>query len=433
VYFENDLIESREIMYIKSGFWGRSQTREFVELVQPKSKLVGFLDDYFTVNWENKDKSIAGSGYKYFLTNVADITSIAIVGIRVDANDVNKRIVEMKFNVRSNNIGKLFYAEEFSIPHFAEFTLYDDGWKYEKALFDLAESKSTFVKDDLYRYKSKSSLEGSALWKMHKLGLYSENWEEIAKRLEVSNDPSRVGAAAWAYHDHDMNQKALSLYEGFVIPKIEETKDPKQIKSVNEYYEKLKNDEPKLVRLQRERKQADDVTNTNKAQIKLLTEMKELEKQAKAEKTSRIKAERAKQRKIDQKKRDAEKREKKRISNLKKEATTKTKSYGQFQCQTSLRAASTVEVTDIGFKSISDNVLERCGDINFLYQKGDLVKSQCFSSYGKKYPCVGFKNPKNKYLKSEISFSNISDQEKFFVIAKKSLKIWRRKYDELLN
>ena len=432
VYLDNNLIEPREFMYVSSGFLGR-KSREFIKLVQPTSNLAEFIEGYFTVNLKDYQNKNAGHGYQYFLTHVADIENIDIVGIRTDADDQNKRIVEIKLNARATDVGKFFYSEEFEIPHFAEFVLYDDGWRFENSLFDEAKAKSGFVKNELSAYRSNQKLDSSVLWNMHKLGVYSEEWQGLAKQVEKSDKYWMIGSAAWAYHDHGMKDKAIGLYEDSVLPAVQETKDAKKITSFNEYYEKLKNTGSNLARLQSEREVVDKERDKVKAQIKILKEMEELEKQAKTEKKARLKAEREKAREVARKKREAENVERKRISSLKKLAITKTKSFGKFKCQTSLKAASMVEVSDVGFKSISDSVLERCGDISFLHQKGDLVKSQCYSSYGKKYPCVAFKTAKSEYLKSDISFASVSDREKFFLIASKSLKAWREKYSELLK
>ena len=439
-YLDNELIDYEAIRHIKSGWLGRSSVSSAEFLIKPTAKLMDYLYSHNKTDYKNRDGSLAGVGYNTVYPHIGDIVKVEVKGIRADATDVNKKIAEIEYTVTANKLGKIFYPETFTFPYFAEFVLYDDGWRFEKTLWDLANSKSSFVKEDLYGLYSEEKLNGAILWSMHKVGIYSLDWNKLAKQVEGSKDYWNIGSAAWAYHDNGDTEKGIGLYKNKVMVGVRKTGDPEKISKFEKYFETMKNAEPLLQKLAVENEVKRIEFSVWQDSVEQAKKQK-AEKQRKRDEVRAIKKQEAeKRRKLVKEKREAEKIEATRIKKLKEKSKVQSTSFGKFNClaNNGFRVAErTIEVTDVSIKVSKNNAT--CGDSNLKYElekffldmMGEVVKDNCSDPRGKRMPCVGMKKEGVRYTRESVMFANESDRSAYFSALKKSLQAWRVKYPDL--
>lgn len=402
-------------------------------IIKPTPKLANAIYSYKRIRWENHDGSLAGVAIEELKAHIGDVSSMEVKGIKSAPDDLNKRVAEIELTVSTNEVGEEFYGKELQFPILVEFILYDDGWRYEKVLWDESKQKSSFVKNEIAAFATPVRTMNSVLWNMHKLGNYSDTWESLASKLEKSDKYNDIDTAAWAYHDNGNIEKGLSLYENKVMPKVRDQGDPNVIESFSRYFESMKNAQPLLEVLARNEESRLEELRAWQQSTEAAKQERERERQAKIEKDAAKKVEREKQRRLAEEKREAERKEAERIANLKRLSKISGNTLGQFSClgkkpgEFSSKPKN-FKVTDVAIKQTAEDKKLCFGygtesTLYFVDMRGSPVVEPCYKRETDS-SCLKFFNQNGKQVfGNDIEFPSVSEGKRFFSTFKPALDL----------
>ncbi len=147
-------------------------------------------------------------------------------------------IAYFTLSVMANEIGKLLGVKK-EIPLIVKLTKWDDGWRYEKALWKKMKNQDSWVKNSLNRFSSDLSCINQSLWQMHEFKIYAKEYQKMVKQLEKSDDISDLDTVAWVYKDNGNTAKAVKIYEERILP-VARSEGGEELQEYLNYYKRIK-------------------------------------------------------------------------------------------------------------------------------------------------------------------------------------------------
>ncbi len=217
---------------IKNGY-AMSQGRGYY---QPLPDLMPYFYDVVECPREPGVIIISGGECEDVILILGKWYKAKCTGIRMVDN--GSCIAHFTLSVKANKVGKLLGVKK-EFPLVVELTKWDDGWRYEKVLWDKMKAQDRWVKKSLYGFDNDIGCINSPLWQMHELKIYAKDYQKMLSQLEKTDDIEYLDTVAWVYKDHGNTAKAVKIYEERILP-VARGEGGEALQKYLKYYEKIK-------------------------------------------------------------------------------------------------------------------------------------------------------------------------------------------------
>lgn len=140
------------------------------------------------------------------------ISKVKCIGISDIEN--NKKKAEFELFVKKYSVGEKLGPESIVIS--CEYNLYDNGWRFEKILFE--DINSEWEKKYLYGFSGIHRAANDMLLNMYKIKQYSSSYVDLLKILEKTSIPEFLSTVAFIYKDKGQKEKSIELYKNRIFP-----------------------------------------------------------------------------------------------------------------------------------------------------------------------------------------------------------------------